>query len=51
MPRALDQDFDALSNGSGVVASFPGRMNWDTNSPRPGVNTGWIVRFSESRPD
>jgi hypothetical protein len=21
----------ALSNGSGVVASFPGRMDWDTN--------------------
>jgi Collagen triple helix repeat (20 copies) len=23
----MDQDFDALYNGSGVVASFPGRMN------------------------
>jgi len=46
----MDQNFAATSNGAGVIASFPGRMNWDTNSPRPGVNSGWIVRFNAYAP-
>lgn len=29
-----------------VAASFPGRMNWDTNTPKPGRLDGWIVQFA-----
>jgi Collagen triple helix repeat (20 copies) len=36
----------AISDGSGVVASFPGRMNWDTNEVRPNTNSGWIVQVN-----
>jgi hypothetical protein len=34
------------TTGNGVAASFPGRMDWSTNTPRPGVFSGWIVRFN-----
>ena len=37
----------ALSDGSGVVASFPGRMNWDTNKVKPNDNSGWIVQVND----
>ena len=37
----------ALSDGSGVIASFPGRMNWDTNEVKPGDNSGWIVQVND----
>jgi len=37
----------ALSDGSGVIASFPGRMNWDTNEVKPNDNTGWIVQVND----
>jgi hypothetical protein len=36
----------AVSDGSGVVASFPGRMNWDTNTVKPNDNSGWIVQVN-----
>lgn len=36
----------AISDGSGVVASFPGRMNWDTNTVKPNDNSGWIVQVN-----
>ena len=36
----------AISDGSGVVASFPGRMDWDTNTVKPNNNTGWIVQVN-----
>ena len=36
----------AVSDGSGVVASFPGRMDWDTNTVKPNNNTGWIVQVN-----
>lgn len=36
----------ALSDGSGVVASFPGRMDWDTNTVKPNDNSGWIVQVN-----
>jgi hypothetical protein len=36
----------AVSDGSGVVASFPGRMNWTTNTVKPNDNSGWIVQVN-----
>jgi hypothetical protein len=36
----------AISDGSGVVASFPGRMDWDTNTVKANNNTGWIVQVN-----
>ena len=38
----------ALSDGSGVIASFPGRMDWTTNTVKPGDNSGWIVQVNDS---
>ena len=29
-----------------VGQSFPGRMNWDTNTPKPDRLDGWIVQFA-----
>jgi hypothetical protein len=37
----------AISDGSGIVASFPGRMDWDTNTVKPNNNTGWIVQVND----
>jgi hypothetical protein len=36
----------ALSDGSGVIASFPGRMDWNTNTVKPNDNSGWIVQVN-----
>jgi len=36
----------ALRDGSGVIASFPGRMDWNTNTIKPNNNTGWIVQVN-----
>jgi hypothetical protein len=36
----------ALSDGSGVVASFPGRMDWSTTTVKPGDESGWIVQVN-----
>lgn len=30
---------------SAVGSSFPGRMDWNTNTPKPGRLDGWIVQF------
>ncbi|HYX76487.1 MAG TPA: hypothetical protein VE757_04855 [Gaiellaceae bacterium] len=38
----------ALSDGSGVVASFPGRMDWSTNSVKPNDHSGWIVQVNRN---
>jgi hypothetical protein len=38
---------DAIRNGSGVVASFPGRMDWNTNTVKPNDNSGWIVQVND----
>jgi len=38
----------AVSDGSGVIASFPGRMDWNTNTVKPGDNSGWIVQVNDS---
>ena len=37
----------ALRDGSGVIASFPGRMDWNTNTIKPNNNTGWIVQVKD----
>ena len=42
----MDSYVPGLDNGAGVVASFPGRMNWETNEPKPDRLDGWIVRFN-----
>ena len=58
-----DNNFDfahrAITNGSGVIASFPGRMDFDgvdnipntadDNTVVPNDNSGWIVQVN-SRP-
>jgi hypothetical protein len=56
-----DNNFDwthpAITNGSGVIASFPGRMDWDgvdnientedDNTVKPNDNSGWIVQVND----
>jgi hypothetical protein len=37
----------ALADGSGVIASFPGRMDWNTNTVKPNDNSGWIVQVND----
>jgi hypothetical protein len=37
----------ALTDGSGVIASFPGRMNWKTNTVKPNDDSGWIVQVND----
>ena len=37
----------ALSDGSGVIASFPGRMDWSTTTVKPNDNSGWIVQVND----
>jgi hypothetical protein len=36
-----------VSDGRGVVASFPGRMDWTTNTIKPNDNSGWIVQVND----
>jgi Collagen triple helix repeat (20 copies) len=37
----------ALADESGVIASFPGRMDWSTNTVKPNDNSGWIVQVND----
>ena len=37
----------SIHDGSGVVASFPGRMDWSTNLVKPNDNSGWIVQVND----
>jgi hypothetical protein len=39
----------ALADGSGVIASFPGRMDWNNNpaTVKPNDNSGWIVQVND----
>jgi hypothetical protein len=37
----------AVSDGSGVVESFPGRMDRSTNTVKPNDNSGWIVQVND----
>jgi len=43
-----DSSTDMTTNDSqvAVAASFPGRMDWDTNTPKAGRLDGWIVQFA-----
>lgn len=45
-----DDNTDMTTNDAQVpvVASFPGRMNWTTNTPLPGRLDGWIVQFGHT---
>jgi hypothetical protein len=36
---------DPISHNTPVSSSFPGRMDWSTNTPKPGRLDGWIVQF------
>jgi len=46
--QTLALDGTPLDNNTPVSSSFPGRMNWDTNSPRENRLDGWIVQFGGS---
>ncbi|CAN5340248.1 hypothetical protein BH09ACT12_BH09ACT12_09410 [soil metagenome] len=37
---------DQLVNNTPVSSSFPGRMDWSTNTPRPDRLDGWIIQFA-----
>ncbi len=39
-------DMTANNDQVAVAASFPGRMDWNTNTPKPGRLDGWIVQFA-----
>ena len=43
--QVLGLDADANSRNTPVSSSFPGRMDWNTNAPKPGRLDGWIVQF------
>ena len=43
--QVLGLDDGANSRNTPVSSSFPGRMDWDTNTPRPDRLDGWIVQF------
>lgn len=43
--QVLGLDAGANSRNTPVSSSFPGRMDWSTNTPRPGRLDGWIVQF------
>jgi hypothetical protein len=44
-----DGDNDVTNDSNVAVAdSFPGRMDWDTNSPKTDRLDGWIVRFGDN---
>ena len=44
-----DGDLDYTNDNAVAVAdSFPGRMDWDTNSPKTGRLDGWVVRWGNA---
>ena len=43
--QVLGLDEGANSRNTPVSSSFPGRMDWNTNTPKPGRLDGWIVQF------
>ena len=43
--QTLGLDGTPLDNNTPVSSSFPGRMDWDTNTPRENRLDGWIVQF------
>jgi hypothetical protein len=48
--QVIDADGDSTfsnDNAVPVADSFPGRMDWSTNSPKPGRLDGWVVRWGD----
>jgi hypothetical protein len=43
--QVLGLDAAANSRNTPVSSSFPGRMDWTTNAPKPNRLDGWIVQF------
>jgi hypothetical protein len=43
--QTLGLDATPLDNNTPVSSSFPGRMNYTTNTPRPNRLDGWIIQF------
>lgn len=43
--QVLGLDAGANSRNTPVSSSFPGRMDWGTNTPKAGRLDGWIVQF------
>jgi hypothetical protein len=41
---------EAATEGWSAIASFPGRMDWDTVTPKPGLVDGWIVQLNAPTP-
>jgi Collagen triple helix repeat (20 copies) len=39
-------DMSTLTNVLPIAASFPGRMDWNTNTPKPNRLDGWIVQMA-----
>jgi hypothetical protein len=39
-------DMTTNNNQVAVAASFPGRMDWNTFTPKPGRLDGWIIQFA-----
>jgi len=37
----------AGTNTEDITSSFPGRMDWDTNLPKPDRLDGWVVYFGD----
>lgn len=46
-----DSSTDMTANTSqvAVAASFPGRMDWSTNTPLPNRLDGWVVQFGHAQ--
>jgi Collagen triple helix repeat (20 copies) len=43
--QTLQLGSNGLQNNVPVSSSFPGRMDWSTNTPKAGRLDGWIVQF------
>jgi len=43
--QTLGLDGTPLDNNTPVSSSFPGRMDYSTNTPRPDRLDGWIIQF------
>jgi len=43
--QTLQAGSNGLQNNVPVSSSFPGRMDWSTNTPKPNRVDGWIVQF------
>ena len=43
--RTLALGTNGIQNNVPVSSSFPGRMDWSTNTPKPDRLDGWIVQF------